>query len=132
MKKALCAACAGILAVSLAGCGKTGLVAISGAVAYEGKPVSHGAIRFLSVDGAGPTAATVIADGKYAVNTLPGKKRVEIEAFRVIGQRHRSNDPRSPLIDIHEQVLPEKYNAYSTLTAEIETANRVYDFALQK
>lgn len=115
-----------------AGCKKNSLLPIGGAVTYDSKPVTKGSLRFLPADGAGPTAACEIIDGKYSVNVSPGKKRVEIEAYRVVGQRRHGNDPKNPMQDIHEQILPEKYNSQSTLVTEIQSSSRVYDFALTK
>ena len=117
-----------------AGCGHgDGLVQIGGGVTYDGQPVKNGTISFLPPDGNGPTAAAIIADGKYSVKVAPGQKLVQIEGFKVIGHRHYvPNDPTSPLVDIQEQILPERYNTKSELTCEITAGTHVYDFTLSK
>lgn len=71
-----------VLVVS-AGCGRSiETASISGRVTFDGQPVANGTIAFLPVDGKGPTAGAVIANGAYAVAKLtPGPKLVRIEAF---------------------------------------------------
>jgi hypothetical protein len=118
----------------VAGCGRgDGLTQISGGVTYDGQPVKNGTISFLPPDGNGPTAAAIIADGRYSVKVAPDKKQVRIEGFKVVGQRHYvSNDPTSPMIDVQEQILPERYNVKSELTREITPPVAIYDFVLEK
>ena len=91
----------------LAGCGRSdGLTEISGTVSYDGQPVKKGTITFLPADGKGPTAATLIADGKYSVKVAPGKKLVKIEGYKVIGQHPFSpNNPRI-VVDIRNKSCP--------------------------
>jgi hypothetical protein len=111
----------GGLLLFIAGCGGDGLVKIEGRVAYDGQPVERGVIKFFPIDGAGPTAAAIIANGVYQVRIPPGSKRVQIEGFRVVG-RHRDNlaDPKSPLLEDLEQMLPAKYNTKTELTADVQ------------
>lgn len=122
------------LMMCLVGCvRRDGLTEIRGTVVYDGQPVQKGAIAFLPVGGSGPTAAGIIADGRYAVKVAPGPKQVRIEAFRITGQRRYSpNDLASPMIDVLQQILPERYNAKTELTCEITPTADAYDFAMQK
>jgi hypothetical protein len=125
----------GVCAVGLflAGCGsKTSLTEISGTVVYAGKPIEKGIIRFQPADGNSPTAAGEIAAGRYAIKVAPGNKQVQIEAFKVVGRRHHGNDPNSPMVDIQEQLLPDRYNAKTELVTNIAADSHVYDFALEK
>jgi hypothetical protein len=115
----------------LAGCGKNELKEISGVATYGGAPIADGKIRLLPIDGAGPTAGAAIVDGRYSAKISPGKKRVEIESFRIISQHHYNNDPKNPMVSKREQLLPERYNAKSELTCEI-TDGGTQDFALEK
>lgn len=119
-----------VAAVFFAGCNKSNLMTIGGAVTYAGKPVANGNIRFLPADGNGPTATGEIVNGQYSAKTALGRKRVEIQAYCVVGRRRHHDDPKAPMKDIHEQLLPEKYNARSELTADIVSGNAVYDFVL--
>jgi hypothetical protein len=123
----------GILSLSVSGCGKKdGLTSIGGSIVFDGHPVEKGMIRFTATDGSTPTAAATIADGKYAVKTPPGNKRVEIEAFKVVGQRFHRNDPKGAKLDVLQQILPERYNAKTELTCDVQLSQHVYDFALKK
>ncbi|MBU4271497.1 MAG: hypothetical protein KKA28_06500, partial [Planctomycetes bacterium] len=69
----------------LGGCGGSRLVEIGGAVTYDGQPVQKGTIAFLPSDGNGPTAAAIIAEGKYTVKVAPGPKQVKIEGYKIVG-----------------------------------------------
>jgi hypothetical protein len=117
----------------LGGCGsKNTLVEIGGNATYDGKPIEKGLIRFLPVDGATPTAAAEIANGRYTVKVSPGKKQVQIESYKVVGQHYHRNDPNDRLLDTLEQILPDRYNVNSELTCDIEPGERVYDFTLSR
>jgi hypothetical protein len=106
---------------------------IHGSLTYDGKPIQDGTINFVPVNGNGPTAAAVVTDGKYSVRVAPGEKRVRIEAFRVIGQSGpRPNDPTSRMVDVKEQILPERYNAQTELVREITFDVGTCDFDLVK
>jgi hypothetical protein len=128
------AACAFALTACLAGCGRSdGLTAVSGTVSYDGQPVKKGTVTFLPADGNGPTAAAVIADGKYSVKVAPGRKLVRIEGYKVLGRRpYNPGNPKSPMVDKQEQILPQRYNAKSELTREITPTLGTCDFALEK
>lgn len=118
----------------LSGCGRRdGLTEINGTVTYDGQPVQKGTISLLPTDGRGPTAAAVITGGKYSVKIAPGPKQIKIQGFKVTGQeRYKPNDPTSPMVDIQEQILPERYNAKSDLTRDIASGGGTLDFALEK
>lgn len=123
-----------VLAIAFCvGCRRDDLIPIRGAVTYNQKPVAKGTVMFQPADGQGPTAAAIIKDGTYSTKVAVGKKQVLIEGFNVLGQRHYiPNDPKSPMVDIQEQYLPERYNAKSTLTREITSDANTYDFTLDK
>jgi hypothetical protein len=117
----------------LGGCGQKGaLIEVGGNVVFDGKPVEKGLIRFLPVAGDSPTAAGEIANGKYAVKVSPGRKQVQIEAFKIVGHHYHRNDPKDRLLDTLEQMLPERYNVKSELTCDVQRDKRDYDFTLSK
>jgi hypothetical protein len=120
------------MAACLAGCGKqNGLLEVQGAVSYKNQPVQKGTISFLPADGNAPTAAGIITDGRFAVKVAPGKKQVKIESFKVVGRRHlHAEDPKSPMIDVREQLLPDRYNKKTELVREV-TSGGVCDFTLE-
>jgi hypothetical protein len=116
-----------------AGCGGDKFVEVSGVVTYEGQPVPKGNIVFLPQDGKGPTAAALIAEGKYSVKVPPGSKQVRIEGYKILGQQLlHPNDPTSPKVDNLEPIVPEEYNEKSTLKAEISGGAQVLNYDLKK
>ena len=118
------------LAILCCGCGAR-YSDIEGKVAFAGKPVNIGTISFLPADGRGPTAAAKIVDGNYSVRVPPGNYKVQISGYRKAGQRHASEgDPNSPMMDILEPIVPERYNTASTLVREIKPGERQIDFLL--
>jgi hypothetical protein len=127
------AGCVAVLILCLAGCGAgDGLVDISGAVTYSGRPIQRGAITLIPSDGNGPTAAAAIVDGRYFLKVCPGAKRVEIAGYRVTGRRrYAESDPASPMVDAVVPIVPERYNAKSELACVITRDTMVRDFALQ-
>ncbi len=108
-----------------AGCGESGpkRYQVSGDVNFKKKPVKMGTISFRSDDGF--TSAAQVVDGKYnipAEGGLPeGKYKVAISY----------PDPKVPPITGTEppgearpnpELLPKKYNAESTLTADVKSS----------
>ncbi|NLF09432.1 MAG: hypothetical protein GX594_15845 [Pirellulaceae bacterium] len=119
-----------LLLAPLWGCGANKPLKIEGSVTYGGEPVQKGRITFLSPDGKGPTAAAIIADGKYSVGVFPGVKQVKIEGFKVVGQVPYSPGS-SEMVDDLEPIIPAKYNEKSELTVEISSGTRSLDFNLE-
>jgi hypothetical protein len=113
------------------GCGGSPFSDVSGNVSFDGQPVNKGSISFLPADGRGPTAAAVIEQGRFSVRVLPGEFKVQICSYRKIGERHASEgDPASPIIDIDQQTLPDRFNTATTLTREIKAGRQQVDFPL--
>jgi len=124
--------CIAALLMFLSGCDRqAGFAQIGGVVTFEGQPI-EGNITFLPPDGKGPTSATVIDHGKYAVKVPYGLKRVKIAGYRVTGRRQFSPCDPSRMVDIREQILPECYGEKSQLTCQIEANDRSCDFILKK
>jgi hypothetical protein len=130
-----------LLALNLSGCGASDELprqAVSGTVTFAGKRLDAGLITFLpetaemATQGGGPIVA-----GKYAIardqGLVPGKYKVTISSSG--GGKETivdttNNMPGMPPVPSKE-VIPERYNTASTLTAEVkaEGAN-VFDFDL--
>ncbi len=116
----------------LGGCGSDNdLATIQGTVTCAGRPVEKGNISFQPMDGKGPTAAAVVADGTFTVKIHPGRKHVRIEGYRVTGQQPYRNNPNAPPVDVLEQIVPDRYNAKSELTCEIVAGGGRYNFELE-
>jgi hypothetical protein len=107
-------------------------VHIHGLITFEGKPIEKGVVTFLPSDGRGRTGAGLIADGRYSAEIPPGPKQVQIQGFRIVGRQHAEPaNPNSRMIDVQEQVLPDRYNTNSTLTCEITPGGSSQDFSLK-
>jgi hypothetical protein len=107
------------LAIVLPGC-SDGTLSITGKVTLDGTPLQEGKIRFVPADGQGPTAEAVITAGSYEVALLPGAKKVVIEGWRKVGEEKVTpDDPSSPMIDIMDPIVPERYNKNTELSCEI-------------
>jgi len=123
---------AALLLPWLLGCSTDDLVAISGQVTLDGNPLANGTITFVPADGKGPSAGAVIENGSYRVRVAPGSKKVQILGYKNLGQRrHDKNDPSSPMIDINEQIVPERYNKNTELNCEVDPNTGPLDFAIQ-
>jgi len=115
-----------------AGCGTRGpaLVPVSGSVTFDGAPVETGEIVFRAADGAVASHAGQIMAGRYAIRSTAGPKRVEIIATRppaTVVQNPGGSGESTPA----EMYVPDRYNARSTLTADVTASgpNR-FDFEL--
>jgi hypothetical protein len=121
-----------LVVLAIGGCGGSGPMEITGTVTFAGQPVENGAIEFEPSDGKGPLAAGVIKDGRYTLQVMPGPKRVRIEGFKVIGRRQFTpGNPASPMVDITEPIVPERFNTKTTLTHEITRGTSTCDFDLK-
>ena len=120
------------LAVCLAGCPRGRLVEIGGRITLDGVPLENGTIDFRPADGRGPTAGAIVKQGRYSVEVVPGPKKVEILGYKKVGQQHITpNDPSSLLVDVNEQIVPERYNTETELTCKIDSGGGTHDFALE-
>ena len=106
----------GWLAVLAVGCGPSNdsTVPVKGTVTWNGNALLRGNINFLDADGKLIPDAGEVIDGKFALRVKPGRKRVEIFANR--------EGRYDPVMKAHEreQYLPDRYNARSVLTADVQ------------
>lgn len=83
------------LVLMAAGCGdgaKEPDASVSGAVTFNGQPVTNGSVNFSPADGKGASAEAAIADGKYAIpKVFSGKKKVSVQGFK--GQAGTTGEP---------------------------------------
>ncbi len=102
---------------------------VQGEVKWEGRPLSQGQIQFIDETGDPPLRYVAdIFNGQFSCDVTPGKKRVEVMAFKPEG-----NVPRVPGPGEDSQFIPAKFNAESTLTATIAAdANEPLKFDLKK
>ena len=107
-----------ICVLPLSGCGPGGPPPVirhkvTGAVKLDGKPLETGRINPIDLAGGGDGGE--IKNGTFSMEATAGKKRVEIAASRVTDKNVEGKS------DVKESasLIPEEYNAKSTLTAEI-------------
>lgn len=120
-------------AAMAAGCGRSGpaLVTVAGNVTFDGTPVETGEIVFRAADGSVASGAGAIRDGRYEARVPSGAKRVEIIATRRAAARAEKpgGSGESPPV---EMFVPDRYNAESTLAAEVTAAGpNEFDFDLR-
>jgi hypothetical protein len=115
-----------VVVAAVAGCSRSDMVEVNGAVAWKGRPVETGEIVFLPTNKSMAPAAGRIRGGQYKLLSKPGKMRVEIQAVRKTGKR----DPREGF-EITELYIPAKYNASSVLAADVTLdGENKFDFDL--
>jgi hypothetical protein len=106
----------GLIPLLLIGCGQESKMAtISGTVTIDGKAPTTGAISFVAIDGLTPNTGTTITDGKFTSEIPIGESKVEIRVSKVVGKKKLYDTPDSPMQEIMEEVLPEKYNEQTEL-----------------
>jgi hypothetical protein len=112
---------AGTLALVAGGCGSAdGLVTSTGRVTCDGQPVATGAISFHPLEGnTAPQGARIVA-GRFRIRTVPGRHRVEI----VAGRPQAGAAELTPGMPRQEQYIPPRYNAASTLDADVARRGR--------
>ena len=113
-----------------AGCGRPP-AAVEGTVTYDGVPVDDGGITFVPAAG-GAKAGAPVKNGRYAIDAAhgpaPGSYKVEVTWNKAVGRRVADPDTAGGTT---RQVLPEKFNKATTLTADVTAgANRI-DFDLK-
>ncbi|WP_417381023.1 hypothetical protein [Gimesia sp.] len=93
---------------------------VTGEVSFSGKPVEEGQIVFLPTTGNTQRQAAIIKNGQYSSECTPGKKNVEITAYR-FDESKQEPDPAEPgkTVPARVQYLPNKYNQKTTLVAEV-------------
>lgn len=121
-----------LITAGLLGCDDANRVEIQGSVTYDGVAVEKGTISLSSLEADSSSDAVSdageIENGRYALETSLGKKRVEIRASRPLPPE-RQNNPEMGLL--YEDFIPPSYNRESTLTVDItEDGQRDFDFDL--
>lgn len=122
------------------GCGGSGDTlprqAVTGMVTYDGQPLKEGRINFTPSD---PNAkdpvfgGAPIKDGKYTIDKevglVPGKYNVAISGSS--SEIDKGDSPGSAK-GLPKELLPDKYNTKSTLTAEIKSGGNTVNYTLEK
>ncbi len=106
--------------LSLTGCSPPGMTLdkVSGNVTFDGQPVEEGRILFRAVEGDQRAFSGAIQNGRYELESLPGKMTVEITASRIIPGKFDESNPDEK-VPMGEMYIPERYNSKTELTAEV-------------
>lgn len=129
-----------VLLAACVGCNRRNtldLQEVSGSVSFNAQLLENGTIQFSPLDPGGLAAGSAIAEGKYLVprqkGLPPGKYTVRISAAeqRPVTPGPASHAPGDALPPLKE-LLPERYNSKSELTAEVKSGGgNVFDFELR-
>jgi hypothetical protein len=117
----------GVLAIAFAlGCGAVPPhFDVTGTVTLDGEPLASGDILFVAVDGSSADGGP-IAGGIYKVRTMPGLKKVIIQASVLVEEPGLHGEAKTP-----RGIIPPRYNTETTLTATVAPrAGNQADFAL--
>ncbi len=127
-----------LLVTLLLGCGSSGpdRFAVSGGVTFDGAPLADGEIQFRpDATTKGPTIASRIENGAYAIpaerGPVAGAYTVLISAERPTGRKVRADILGDATTNQYEQYVPPRYNAKSTLRAEVDSDRDDLDFELE-
>lgn len=102
-----------------------GMVTVDGTVSFNGSPLPEGKVVFEPAEGedSRPFAAS-IRDGKFEIETTPGKKTVRITASRLETPKGMSTKERGAMEvgganTVPVQYIPDRYNRNSELSVEV-------------
>ncbi len=132
-----------VMVLALSGCGGSGdglpRQALSGSVTLDGSPLKDGTIQFTPVSegqGTALTAGGQIKDGQYSVpqeqGLTPGTYKVSIYASS--GEMQQPDEATGPgaAPKVMKELIPPKYNANTTLTAEVKAdGDNTFNFDLK-
>lgn len=105
---------------------------VSGTVKYKGEPIKSGSIQFRSDKG--DVGGAQITDGKYDIpaegGLVPGNYKVAVNYPDPKVPAPKPGEP--PGVAVYaKEMLPEKYNEKSELTAEIKPQNNEVNYDLK-
>jgi hypothetical protein len=110
---------------------------VSGTITLDGQPLAKGLISFDPDKGQADavSAGAVVTEGSYSIarneGLTPGKYRVSIRSSAGGESAATKEAPGMPPKKREKDPIPEKYNAKTTLSAEVtEGGSNVFDFEL--
>jgi hypothetical protein len=84
-----------VVAISLAGCGTSGVVPVSGTLTYKGKPITNAIVHFVPVNGR-PSMGETDSNGKFTLTYDPQTKGAQVGKHRVFVMHNAANDASLP------------------------------------
>ena len=107
------------------------MVAVSGTITFDGKPLPEGFVSFVS-PAEGRFETFPIKEGRFAGKAGLGQRTVEVIAVRDVRPAAAGGGDKGPPQALRENYLPAKYSTASTLTANVtDSGANVFDFDLQ-
>ena len=106
---------------------------VHGMVTLDGEPLAEGVVRFVPVDGMTPSAGAVIEGGQFNERVAVGRYRVEISSWKLPKGIKSSKEMKRGTVDegpALEELIPERYNKKSELTADIKRGPNDLKFEL--
>jgi hypothetical protein len=88
-------------------------------------------ISYVPADENGVPVTAEVVEGKYTVEMVPGKKRVQISAPVVVGTRKEYDGPDAPTVEVTEETLPDRYHVNTELTYEAQAGQQRKDWSLE-
>jgi hypothetical protein len=115
--------------LALVGCSPSSdLVEVTGDVTWNDAPMPIGMVVLQPLDPKTAPAGGQIRDGKFRLESKPGKMRVQIEAVRATEQI----DPETGT-KLGEMYVPPRYNAQTELQADVTTeGDNHFEFVLKE
>jgi hypothetical protein len=113
---------------------------VSGTVTMDGSPLPYGTITFMSL-GTGRMANGAIEDGAYSIPEEKGPNlgqyKVDIRGYAkspsTLGEGEGAEEAEEEQeFDLGPEIVPQKYNAATTLEVEITSGENTHDFPLTK
>ena len=128
-------AVAALAILAASGCGESGpnTYTVVGEISYQGKPLSHGTVMFVSQEGRSGKTAAIDDAGRYQLEIPAGEYWVQVDA--IPSPKASRSDPHAEggVVYLDEQqsrsTIPEKYRHYDTsgidVTVDTETENQI-------
>ncbi len=111
-----------------AGC-SDGKGKVTGSVTFAGEPVASGMVTFVRSEGQLVREGAVISQGSFQASLAPGKYQVELNGQKVKGTRTQKGfDGKDEVLEISEEMFPERYNRKTELVAEIKPGPNALKF----
>src|SRR5262249_40376299 len=119
-----------LLVASLSGCGD-GKQNVSGTVTLDGTPLETGTIAFVKTEGGAVREGGTIKNGEFSARVPNGHYKVEIAATKVGAKVKRKYMDKEEEIEQNIDLVPEKYNTKSELSADVKGATPGLKFDLK-
>jgi hypothetical protein len=118
-----------IALIAIAGCGpQSDVVALSGSVSTQSRPVVNGTVQFFPSQGR-PAVATIDDLGRFSIELAPGDYQVTVNASAKLPPGWKEGDP----VPQQEMVIPAQYTTRVRTPLKVTVAagqNDPIDFVL--